>query len=168
MTDPETLLASTKSPQIDLDNLPEPNLIRYPGSKGIPIETIIELRKKNLSCSQIATLLKCNPSNITRRLKTIDEAIETTNHYRSNRGFLLSLEQNRIRHSITNADLKRAGLRDKVISIGVLFDKERLEEGKSTENIASIHSAIEAIQSKGTTTLNSIPNKIPVSIDDDL
>jgi len=120
----------------ETDDLPESNLTRYPGSKNIPIEAIIDYRKKNLSCSQIATLLKCCPSNISRRLKTVDEAIDLTNKYRDNRGFIFAYEQNKIRQSITAADRKKAGLLEKVKSISFFHNAERLESGKSTQNIA--------------------------------
>ena len=41
---------------------------------------------------------------------------------------------------------EKASLRDKVISAGVLFDKERLERGQSTVNLASIYS--QALESR--------------------
>ena len=48
--------------------------------------------------------------------------------------------------SFVASDLEKASLRDKVISAGVLFDKERLERGQSTVNLASIYS--QALESR--------------------
>ena len=104
--------------------------------KYIPVEKIIELRKRHLSCSEIAKLLGCSKANIVQRIRKISNEIELTNHYINNRSTVFAFHQRKIMESITEADRKKAGLRDKVISVGVLFDKERLEEGKSTQNIA--------------------------------
>ena len=54
--------------------------------------------------------------------------------------------QEKVLASITASDLEKASLRDKVISVGVLFDKERLERGQSTVNLASIYS--QALESR--------------------
>lgn len=102
------------------------------GSWRIPIEAIIDLKSKNLSNSQIAKLLNCNPSNITHRIKDID----ITKQYINNRSLVFAYHQHKIISSITPDDIKKANLRDKIISAGVLYDKERLESGLSTQNIA--------------------------------
>jgi hypothetical protein len=39
---------------------------------------------------------------------------------------------------ITDTDIEKAGLRDKVVAFGILMDKERLENGLSTQNHAVI------------------------------
>jgi len=100
--------------------------------KDIPIELIIDLRKKQLSTGQIAKLVGCSRPNIVQRLQKAAVDIELTYKFRKHRGEILANLQRRIIQSITPADLEKAGLRDKVISSGILFDKERLEEGKST------------------------------------
>jgi len=104
-------------------------------NKNIPIEAIIELRQKNLTVNQIAKILGCDHSNIVRRLQSISNEIDLTHSYKKNRADILAFHQRRIIQSITPADLKKAGLRDKIISAGVLYDKERLETGQSTQNI---------------------------------
>jgi len=38
--------------------------------------------------------------------------------------------------SLTEADIKKMSARDRVLAFGILYDKERLERGQSTENIA--------------------------------
>ena len=121
---------------IDYDNLPEPHLDRYPGAKGIAIEDIVDLQSRGLSNTQIAKVLGCDHSNISRRLRPLIQTIDHTHKYRKNRALLLAYEQQRIRQAITDADIAKASLRDKVLSIAILFDKERLESGLSTQNIA--------------------------------
>ena len=106
--------------------------------KYIPIEQIITLRKKNLSTRQIGALLGCTGSNISQRLDKIDQNLVNTEHYKNNRAVMFQYQQQRIIQSITDADLQKANLRDKVISASILYDKERLETGQSTQNIAYI------------------------------
>ncbi len=112
--------------QEDINSLPD---TRKYGPKGIPLEAIIELRKKNLSTVQIATLLGCTPHNIQIRLKDV----ELVKDFVSNRSTIFSHPHRIILNSITSADIKKANLRDKIISAGVLYDKERLETGQSTQ-----------------------------------
>lgn len=101
-------------------------------SYRIPLAAIIELKEKNLSQTQIAKLLGCHPSNISQRLQDI----EYTNKYISHRAKLLAHYQRLILQSISSTDVKKASLYHKVISMGILYDKERLEAGLSTSNIA--------------------------------
>lgn len=42
--------------------------------------------------------------------------------------------------ALTAEDIKKASPRDKAIIFGTLYDKERLERGQSTVNLASIYS----------------------------
>ena len=125
--------------------LPKSNLKRYPGAKGIPLEAIIDYRRKNLSCSQIATLLHCHPSNISRRLKDADEEINLTNAFEKSRAFIFRNEQRKIIQSITPADRKKAGLLEKVKATTFLHNAERTDEGKPT-NITGYVDMIKARQ----------------------
>ncbi len=113
-------------------NVGETKEIKTNGAWRIPIEAIIDLKSKNLANSQIAKLLNCNPSNITRRLQDV----ELTKQYVNHRPTVFAHIQRIILNSITDADIKKANLRDKIVSAGILYDKERLETGQSTQNIA--------------------------------
>jgi hypothetical protein len=55
--------------------------------------------------------------------------------------------QRRLLNNISQADIKKSGLRDKVVAVGILYDKERLERGQSTENV-SIDGALRSIHSQ--------------------
>jgi len=97
---------------------------------------MIDLRRRGLSHNQIGELLGCHNSNVSRRLKGLDESIELTDLYIKHRPWILAYEQQRIRQSITAADLSKAGLRDKVVAMGILHDKERLESGLPNQIVA--------------------------------
>lgn len=109
---------------------------RSHGRKNIPIEKLIELRKKNLSYSQIAAILNIHPKSVQYRLQPIAEDIELTKDYVKNRTEILQYKQRELLNAITPTKIAKAHLQQLVWSFGVLYDKERLESGKSTANIS--------------------------------
>ncbi len=104
--------------------------------KYIPIESIIELRKKSLSTRQIAKILGCDHSNIVRRLNAYKAELQGIEPFKRNRADIFALVQAKIINNITDNDIAKASLLQKATSVAVLYDKERLERGQSTENIA--------------------------------
>lgn len=121
-------------PLIDYDNLPAPTKGK-PGPKLIPIEAMIDLKRRGLSNTQIGELVGCHSSNVARRLANLDQSIDLTDKYIKHRPWILAYEANRIRQSITKADIEKAGLRDKIVSMGILHDKENLAGGLPTQII---------------------------------
>lgn len=105
--------------------------------KNIPIAAIIDLiENKGLTTGQAAKLLGCDRSNISQRLKVVGVQPGYLKKYKDNRADVFAAYQSIILDSITPNDLKKAGLSQKMMGFGVLYDKERLERGQSTENIA--------------------------------
>ena len=120
------------------------------GRKDIPIEAIIDLKSKNYSNSQIASLLKCSPSNITRRLQDVDVVKQYVNH----RPFILQQIQRKIINYISDAKLQKANPYQLALMYGIFYDKERLETGQSTQNIA--YADIIAAQAKAKAGLDDL------------
>lgn len=89
---------------------------------------------------EIAKILGCARETVTRKLKEAD--LEGLADYESNEATVLAHQRRRIISSITDEDLKKAGLSQKIIGIGVLMDKQRLLENKSTAN-TSVHISLE-------------------------
>ena len=113
------------------------DLTSKPGPKGIPLAAIIDyIENKNLSLTETANLLGCTKSNIKQRLTNHGIIPGYLKKYKENRADILATYQGIILNSLTPNDLKRAGLSQKIMAYGVLYDKERLERGQSTENIA--------------------------------
>ena len=105
--------------------------------KGIPLYEIIDcIVNKKLSQTDTAILLGCDKSNISKRLKESGYQANYLTTYKNQRADILASYQQIILNSITNEDLQKAGLSQKMMAYGVLYDKERLERGQSTENIA--------------------------------
>lgn len=104
---------------------------KYVNNK-IPIEAIIGLKEQNISHAEIARILRCSPKTIYNQLKDID----ITRQYIKTRSLVFSYLQRQIIQYITPAKLEKANLQQLTWALGVLYDKERLEMGLSTQNIA--------------------------------
>jgi hypothetical protein len=128
--------------KIDKDNLPAAPIQRQ---KNIPIETLIDLAEtKKLSHSQISKIIGCSAPNVTQRLQRA--GITTLGNYKSNRADVIALVGKQILSSISDEDIKKASLNQKVVSYGILYDKERLERDLSTANTVSVVADIEAVR----------------------
>jgi hypothetical protein len=68
--------------------------------------------------------------------------------YKANRGDILAGIQERIIHTLTDADIKKASMLQRVTAAGILYDKERLERGQSTSNQASVESILLEIRDR--------------------
>ena len=110
---------------------PQPNT-----PKAIPLESIIELYQKGLSTRQIAKLLNCTHPNIVQRLKEYKREVLGIETFKKNRGDIFALFQSKIINKVTEDDYKKASLLQKTTAISQLYDKERLERGQSTSNLA--------------------------------
>jgi hypothetical protein len=120
------------------------NLPITQSDKPVPLDYLISLRQKKLTYQQIADIVGRSKPAVFLRLKQADIEINWVREFRDNRAFLLSCLQRRILDSITPADLLKANLRDKIISMGVLYDKERLELNLATSINSSYSDMIEA------------------------
>ena len=104
--------------------------------KGISRERLIALRKKNLSYSLIAKVVGIAKRNVVKRFKILNKQMELVKYYRENRSDLIDFQAARTLDSITPADRKKASLLQKTTAFSQLYDKSRLENDKSTQNIA--------------------------------
>jgi hypothetical protein len=109
---------------------------------------IIELKQDNpaLTTREIATLTECDHSNVVRVLQRYGIVQEEVNEYKNKRADILAGLQHRLLSSITDADVQKAPLGSRVLAACQIYDKERLERGQSTENIAQIHGDIAKIK----------------------
>jgi hypothetical protein len=85
---------------------------------------------------QIAKMVGCNGSNVSKRLAAASYSIDRTHKYRKHKALVYAWLQEQIIQNVTTTDIQKAKLIDKVKAISFLNNAERLEEGKSTQNIA--------------------------------
>jgi len=119
----------------DLTNLPKKS--KY-APKYIPTESILEFRSKGLTHAQIAQLLGCNRSAITQRLLKIDSELQNLDNYKKHRADVIMLKGRQVLKNITPSKLQKASAYQLAGMFGILYDKERLERDKSTQNVGMV------------------------------
>ena len=102
----------------------------------IPISRIIELRKRGNSYSEIGQILGCTKQNVELRLRPFKAEIEALQSFKEQRADVLAVYQQKLLNSLTDSDIKRMPPGSRLTGFGILYDKERLERGQSTDNIA--------------------------------
>ena len=102
----------------------------------IPISRIIELRKRGNSYTEIGKILGCSKQNVELRLRPFKAEIEALESYKEQRADVLAVYQQKILNSLTDSDIKSIPPGSRLTGFGILYDKERLERGQSSENIA--------------------------------
>jgi hypothetical protein len=100
-----------------------------------------------LTYEQIAAIQGTSKQNIHRKIKHLLPTKET-DEYKNNRADILAHTQLRLIKALTDDKIKKMQPRDIIVSYGILYDKERLERGESTENVSIITQAISDLQAK--------------------
>lgn len=118
-------------PAADIE--PSPTRNRRPGK--VNLELVAELLAKGCTHGQVAKVAGCSRQAISFLAK--HHGLGEVKHFREYRGALLAAKQAQLlEHGLTPEKMAKMSPRDAAISFGVLFDKERLETGKSTQNMA--------------------------------
>ena len=102
--------------------------------------SIVELKQDNptLSTREIGKLADCDHSHVVRVLARYGIEQQELEQYKDKRSDIFAGIQNRILKSVTDAEIQKASLQVKAMAFGVLFDKERLERGQSTDNVSIV------------------------------
>ena len=135
----DRILAQITGEQLLEEQIPEEKQ-RY-----IPISKLIKLRKQGLSYRQIGKLLGISYSTVADRLKYFD----TDKKYSSFpqiRASLFQQVQEKYIETLMRKPVENSTVRDIASAIAILYDKERLETNKSTENVMTIHRIIEDLE----------------------
>lgn len=109
-------------------------------SKMLALKTV-----NQLSYSEIAAIDGTTPQNIHSKIKDLLPT-EETKTYQEHRADILSNLQLKLLSNLDDDRLKKASAFQLVGAAGLLYDKERLERGQSTENIAQMHGDIAKIK----------------------
>lgn len=123
----------------------------------------IKLRNPELGATKIAELVGCNPSNVTRVLKTFNGDIQKDElqNFQQNKADYYDRLQLRFLGSIRDDEILKTNVGTRVISAGILYDKGALTRGQATQiNVNVLLDAVQAIREmrKGNT-------KTPETID---
>ena len=110
----------------------------------LPAATLLMHLKSGLSVADIAKIYECSDCNIRYYMKKHGLDMTTIRAYQQNKGDLISAKANAVLEGIDGKKIAKAGLRDSVTAFNVLNNAERLEQGKSTQNI-EIHTLNKSI-----------------------
>jgi len=103
-------------------------------------QKIIEINQSHptLNKNEIAAVAGCDHAHVVRTLQTYGIVKEEVDNYISNRAAIFAGIQHRLISSLTDADIKKTPLGSRVLAVAQLYDKERLETGKTTSNLAIV------------------------------
>lgn len=96
----------------------------------------IELRSKGLTLQDIGDHFNVTKQAIHAMFKRHIPYIEVVDEIRSARSNILTAKGIELLLSLTPSDIKEMPAGSRAMAFGILFDKERLEMEKSTENIS--------------------------------
>ncbi len=111
----------------------------------------LAIRHPELSHSDIARTVGCDPANVTGVLKTFlgTYSREALADFQENKGDIFDAIQQRILGSITDEKIAKAGLTESVTAAAILEDKARLVRGQATGiNVSVMLQMVDAIKAK--------------------
>ena len=114
--------------------------------KNIPIESMLEYRKKGLTHADIAAIIGCDRSNVSRRLQPYKDDLDTLDLYKHHRADIIAIKGKQILNNITPDKIQKASAYQLTGMYSILFDKERLEREQSTANVSVRMATIAALQ----------------------
>ena len=148
MTESPKSQAQSKNKGVNISKSFSPNCDIDRSRKNIPIESIIEYRNRGLSYTEIAKLTGCSRQNVQQRLETVEYNKEDIENFKKHRGDVFAFLQSKLINSIDSDAIKRMQPYQRIIGASIMYDKERLEQGKSTGNIniLEVSATIEELQ----------------------
>lgn len=114
----------------------------------IPLSKMVELANRGMNDTEIAKLLGCDRSNVTHRLSKVSDNIPAMRDYKETRADKFADLQRRILDTFTDEDLSNAKIKERSILLAILYDKERLERGASTQNIEQISKIVHTLDKR--------------------
>lgn len=155
------------------DNLPETTSEQHPESstapKGIPIEDLIEYRKKGLTLEEIATLTGCTKQTVHGRLQSID--LDGLTRFDSNKDTILTHHQRRVVNALTDEDIQKMSGLQKLIGIKLTDEAIRTIRGQATEivdhrvMVLDLNKAIQAMRAEQAEDAITVDNSVDIVVD---
>lgn len=116
----------------------DPSLPIEKKQRRLPLnmQKILKLESQGLTHSAIAEIIGCKQQTITRKLLSYRALKDKVNDFTTRRADTLAFVQKMCLDSIEPEEIKALKVPQRIWVMGVLYDKERLERNKSTNNIA--------------------------------
>lgn len=100
----------------------------------IPIELLIDLRKKGLSYSQMGKVLGLSKQACSQRLRPLYAKMELADAFKRSKSEVFNYKQSRLLSTLDDAAIKEMQPYQRVVAASILYDKQRLEDNQSTSN----------------------------------
>jgi transposase len=120
----------------------------------IDVQKALKLRLQGNSFSEIGTIFGVSPQAVEQRLDGFKEFLsgitdigQLESYTEERKSILNAAEMTLLRSVLDEEAIKKAPLAARTMAFGVLYDKRRLEEGKSTENLGILGKLI--VESEG-------------------
>lgn len=123
--------------------------MREKKTSKVPKEGVLILKAKGFSLKEIADFYGVSYQAIQQHIaKDPDSDLKITRHkkYHEHKAEIFRYYQHLILSYITEDKLKKANIDQLTRAFGIMYDKERLETGKSTQNIAGLTAIVEKIE----------------------
>lgn len=114
--------------------------------KRTPVKRVLAQLALGASQSAVAKSVNVSRQAVSQMLKRYAIDDNLLESFKRDRADIFAGIQLSVANSLTDADIKKASVRDKTILLGTLYDKERLERDLSTSNVATLHQDIAAIK----------------------
>jgi hypothetical protein len=123
-------------------------------------QKILDAKQSNpgLTVREIGKLADCSHVNVITTLRRYGIDSAELQDYKSNRADILSGIQNRIIKSVTDEDIKKMPIGQRIMSYGILYDKERLERGQATSITDDMNSIIDRIEKRYAKAIDVTPS----------
>jgi ribosome-binding ATPase YchF (GTP1/OBG family) len=100
----------------------------------------------DLTTRQIAAIAKTNHSNVIQCLARYGLKQNEITDYKSHRSEIFAGLQHKLLSSITTEDIQKTPVGSRILAACQIYDKERIELGKSTSHNIVLHESVERIQ----------------------
>lgn len=128
--------------------------------KATPIQSkILKIKEQHpdLSTHKIADLVPCTHVSVIKCLTKYSIDTKGLESYKQHRGDILAGVGERIIKSVTDEDIKKMPVGQRIMSYGILYDKERLERGQATSITDDMSSIIDRIEQRYTKAIDVTP-----------
>jgi len=141
---PESYI-NTENGQIRLISIIDP---LDANNKGIDVKKALELRQQGVTYTDIGKVFNVSKQAVEQALRPYKGKFRQLEQYKVNRADILAEIQLEILKSLDCDSIKKASAYQRIGMYGILYDKERLERGESTENVSVIVGAIQELRDK--------------------
>lgn len=114
----------------------------------IDIYKAIQLRNQGNSYSDIAKIYNCTRQHVHQTLAPYIDRNKHVQRYKHDRADVLADLQLEILGSLDKECITKAPFVSRITAMAILYDKERLERGESTENVSVIVTAINDLRAR--------------------